>query len=471
MSRTNFGKGKGRVVEVKKIKMDYFIILADGEIYTKEAGGINSLPFTYEEVQEALIKKPHAKCVNISEDIREYNIIIKNNPLLEAEQQLVYSWKTEYSKRTIHGFCMPIKVGSNEEYIKKLEDILELYQKQIHKVAFKYIDNLESDVTRICKDLLRSLSLYLNGNRNLAGDTIASLIDSFRDDLFWISELDKSYAFRGVAPFSYLHHQGYEDKYKQILQMPIDFYRARTEKVTIRQDMVHIPYNLINYVKEQRFSLTNYPCLYLGTSSYDCWKECREPDLENFYISSFRANEAGKKLRIFNLAVSQELVNGFSMGLISEKERILIQISMIKLLPIVFATSFTVNDMSRKGEKYEYIISHLIMQSLAHLNVDGVAYLSKQGKNDFQYPEGVNLAIPVYDINEQKPYGNICKKFKITEPKAFKDILKYESNPIFTCYIQKAFKGHYEPIADNLDFARVDNNITTLEYDYPNFLI
>ena len=137
---------------------------------------------------------------------------------------------------------------------------------------------------------------------------------------------------------------------------------------------------------------------------------------------------------------------------------------MLKLLPIVFATSFSVNNEYRQ-EKYEYIIPQLIMQALSELNIDGVAYLSKQGKNDFQYPQGVNLAIPVLDISYEKEYGEVCNKFIITEPKGFKEYL--ESQTQSKSYINRAFSDYIITEKYNSDFqqySKVDNVISGEKY-------
>ncbi len=41
------------------------------------------------------------------------------------------------------------------------------------------------------------------------------------------------------------------------------------------------------------------------------------------------------------------------------------------------------------------------MNVLHKEGIDGIAYLSRQGTDDFQYPQMVCLAIPVTDINSR----------------------------------------------------------------------
>ena len=41
------------------------------------------------------------------------------------------------------------------------------------------------------------------------------------------------------------------------------------------------------------------------------------------------------------------------------------------------------------------------MRCASRIGIDGIAYLSMKGKDEFQYPQGVNLAILATDISEK----------------------------------------------------------------------
>lgn len=450
--------------------MDYWILLENGAplLKTEKINGVltNCIPYSFEEAQsykESLY--PNSKLINISEEIRQQGIEIGESHIFEQRQNIFHIWNTQFLDNNINGFSMPKYVCDNDSYLNELSSLFEKYKNEVQKIAFKHEENLVEDVTSNCDMLLQALNIYLDGDKNKAKTIISSLIKKYIDNTFWVSDLDKSYAFRGNAPFVDLHSEGYKKIYANMMCGDIDFYRARYGDVAKdKKQFLHIPYSLLNKVTEQRFSLKEQPCLYLGTSSYVCWTECRKPELENFYIAGFRANELGKKLKIFNLVASEPLANGiYSKGNDKEFNKEL-QNSMLKLLPIVFATSFSVNNEYRQ-EKYEYIIPQLIMQALSELNIDGVAYLSKQGKNDFQYPQGVNLAIPVLDISYDKEYGEVCNKFIITEPKGFKEYL--ESQTQSKSYINRAFSDYIITEKYNRDFqqySKVDNVISGEKY-------
>lgn len=453
--------------------MDYWILLEKGKPITKHEmrnGCLtNNLPFTYDEAME-LKNSEHinAKCINISEDIKKQEIVVDEKLPLEEEQKIFHAWHSNFLHNKIKGFSMPRIVSNNDDYIDELKKLFEEYKKEIQKIAFKYEENLVDDIKNNCDRIIKALRIYLSKDTNNAKIIISSLIKQYIEDPFWVSELDKSYAFRGLAPFADLHSEDYEEKYAYMMENDIDFYRARTEKVARdRKEVLHIPYENLHLIKEQRFSLNEQPCLYLGTTSYVCWTECRKPPLEKFYLAGFRANESGKKLKVFNLVASEALVNGIYQKGTDEPFRKELQISMLKLLPIVFATSFSVNSKDRE-EKYEYIIPQLVMQSLSELNIDGVAYLSKQGKDDYQYPQGVNLAIPVLDISNGNQYGEVCSKFVITEPKGFYEFKKNSTQKNETSYLNKAFKDYFttkEYNKCNKQYSLVDNSIAGEKYD------
>lgn len=80
--------------------------------------------------------------------------------------------------------------------------------------------------------------------------------------------------------------------------------------------------------------------------------------------------------------------------------------AIFQLTPLIIATSFVVRNSDNRNFKIEYIISHLIMNNLTKLKIDGVAFLSKKFKSDSQaHPLGVILAFPIFD--EKRIQSNI----------------------------------------------------------------
>ena len=61
------------------------------------------------------------------------------------------------------------------------------------------------------------------------------------------------------------------------------------------------------------------------------------------------------------------------------------------------------------------------MNVLQKVGIDGVAYLPRQGKDDFQYPQMVCLAIPINDSGENSEYGELINDFVMTSPFLYND--------------------------------------------------
>lgn len=146
---------------------------------------------------------------------------------------------------------------------------------------------------------------------------------------FFVNELDKSYSFRGIAPYIDLQRNGYEDVYREMRDQELSFFRVRTKKEIDKTDIsklthiVHLPYAMKGSASNMRFSRVGCPCLYLGTTTYVCCKECGwDASNEEMFAASFTPNEQGKKLRILNLTVSQALINGiYHKGIDDSKDK------------------------------------------------------------------------------------------------------------------------------------------------------
>lgn len=183
-----------------------------------------------------------------------------------------------------------------------------------------------------------------------------------------------------------------------IKNYPLSFFRARLNNSCLdKKDMLHIPFYNRELVSTQRFSIPGVPCLYLGTTSYVCWLEMDKPQDNIFNISSFKLP---KDLKILNLAIDTNLIKNQiqlvnqSSGKKKDNNTKLLNL-MIELMPLVYATSFSIKNTNRKF-KSEYIISQLIMQCLNELKIDGIAYISKKVKNSIlAFPQCINLAIPM----------------------------------------------------------------------------
>lgn len=450
----------------------YVILLENGKLVYKF--GVNAHGLTIEEVSNYIQENNllNAVVVDMIVDLSEMGIDINNAYRLSRDAALFQTWYNAFVNSTcINGFNMPQYANSNNDYRYRLREILNQYIKSISTIGFKHELNLVNDVKRICDDIITALDFEIQNNnndreyesQNLSEKILGNIINEYINDPFWVSELDKSYAFRGIAPLIQLHTQGNEAQYIEMLKDDLSFYRARKipknnkppQKIA---EMFHLPYNQKKSASTARFSISGQPCLYLGTTSFICCEELEynENDTDNdIYISSFRFNEKGKRMKILNLAVSVPLINGIYRRSSGDENRHQILLSMLRIFPLVIATSFHVAHSNVNESKYEYFISQVLMKIINQHGISGIAYLSKKGKNDFQYPHGVNLALPSVNIRMDQPYGELCKCMFISNPIAFSKC-DYNEN-LCKSYINKKYpryrKGEFENFTSKIYYS------------------
>ncbi len=345
-------------------------------------------------------------------DVKE---LLKNPVLVKINKDI-----DDALDNNLKDFSLPISVQSNEEYRTKVQQKLFEYKEDIRRPAFACKSETLEFIETECGVLLRALDNLIEGNEKLADEAIAHIFSLYKDNPFFVSELDKSYSFREIAPFDKFKSKGYEELYEKIMREELIFYRVRTKGRNDEGDikevkhMLHLPFSMRDKAYSGRFSLEGSPCLYLGKTTYVCSKETGWNEKDEMYASVFIPNDKGKSLKVMNLTISQELINGFynrpREG--ENEERRELWENMLKIFPLVIATSFF--DESNQKVKYEYLLSQALMRVANERGIDGIAYFSMRG--NFQFPYEVNLALPAVGISEKKEYSDICKGFKISKP-------------------------------------------------------
>ena len=337
----------------------------------------------------------------------------------------------------INGLNLPIVVKDKEKYIIELEDMFKKLKENMKKPAFEDEIGLGKEVEYNCDLILSALKKYNPECLDKFDDMVSIILKRYFDNNFAVSELDKSYAFKGVAAYDNLHSKCVgENFYNDMLQEEISFFRARlvgkTEKLCDIKEIISLPLSKCELVGDSRFSSKNKICLYLGVTSYVCAEECgynnnvikNEKDI---YMSAFKLNSEGKKLKILNLVISEDLINGIYDKNLDNSDRKTLQNDLIKIFPLILATSFVIEDEDTNKEKYEYLLSQSIVRTMKKVGIDGVAYLSMRTDGCSRHSHGVNLAIPMLD--EGKPGEYSYKYISCTKPvKMDEHIQTYEYN-------------------------------------------
>ena len=195
------------------------------------------------------------------------------------------------------------------------------------------------------------------------------------------------------------------------------FYRMRActdEYLFSKEELFHIPFDKRRKVSNQRFSLSGYPCLYLGSSIYVCWEELNRPQIDNANIVCIKSC---KPIQLIDLRIPDFIYD------VSDYYRI----------PLIIACSVQVQD-TMSPYKPEYVIPQALLHALIYMNykksedpsIDGIIYYSSRLRNpqrlfsiDSLYENIVLPTIKNVDTKRRKKYKFcpvLCEMFETTDP-------------------------------------------------------
>ena len=324
------------------------------------------------------------------------DILHKLHNELPENVRSIIEFDSEKNDRNMNGFPTITKCIGDEDIKYNLWERLEAYKQYFEdKIAFNADSQLLNEINNNIRYIKSAWEWYQKGDTNRATEQIELMLERYTSDDFFVTELKKAYGIKQIAGYDELKDKTCD--YSEMEQHSITLYRGRisAQMLSQRKEMLHRPYNKYERIPRQRFTCEGMPALYLSTTSYTSWLELNKPE-KNFYVSAFVPNERGERLRILNLVITEEMINGFynvqiDGNNIRRKE---LQDKMISFWPLVMATSYKHVDMCE--DKVEYIMPELVMRSLKKFEIDGVAYLSKHLEHDLQLQIGVNIVILIY---------------------------------------------------------------------------
>lgn len=405
---------------------------------------VNKRGFYESELRELQKMNEYKDCKSycIDEEIIKYKLC--NLESIDDEVKNFGCFIKAYNDNNLKGFSLPRQSTNNDGYRSDLEQLLFDYVKSLDCPAFAYEPGLLEEVRNEIGDILKALDYLINGEKQAADNIIKEILQGFLNNPFLVSELDNSYSFRCIAPYPEFWNEKCNEEYSKMMREDLTFFRVRILKeegaITNKEDMLHLPYSLSSRAKSMRFSEAHQPGLYLGTTTYVCCRECDWQNNEDMYASVFIPNSQGRKFKILNLTITQALINGiFDRNLCNDRTydvRHKLQVAMLKMFPLVIATSFSVKQ--DEEIKYHYLLSQALMRVVDTCGIDGIAYLSMKGVNEFQYPQGVNLAIPANDISEEKEFSSKCDGFSVLAPVLYEN----QVGNVEKSYINKIFEKH-----------------------------
>lgn len=290
--------------------------------------------------------------------------------------------------------------NSGDDFSVKLDNILEKYIDEIKK---KNMDKkIEEDLKLIKNKILDIVKTYLHGN-------IRSAYTAFYN--FWFGRKNNSST-------NQMYVEGFAKKYSFEYSLSENIlYRMRIVdkdsgfRKLESKELFHMPIHLRGKVKNFRYSINAYPCLYCGKSIYTCWMEMRRPHIEDFYITALRAKEP---LKLLDLRIDRKIQ--------LEND----ELKYLMLYPLIIACSIRVpTEHDNDTFKPEYIIPQILMHSLLaskQPEFDGIIYTSTQRDNSFDFSNNDELNDNVVLLPKYQDgiFGaNLKNKLEMTNPTSY----------------------------------------------------
>ena len=192
--------------------------------------------------------------------------------------------------------------------------------------------------------------------------------------------------------------------------------KGKSEEEVCSKDLLHIPYGSRHLARNERFSITGQPCLYLSTALNIAWKECGMPS--SFFYSKYVYDYKKDEVDPWHfLVLAKPQLYRDALCACTETDRLDFICRYLRTYPIVMACSIICN---HQGAPYkpEYVFPQLLMQWI-HRNNDtirGVIYYSCIHDTSLKRFNGFNIAIPAVDPNEEGYSRPILERFDLTNP-------------------------------------------------------
>lgn len=343
-------------------------------------------------------------------------------------------------------FKLPIVKGEGEVLIEILTQKFDKYIELLRDLddTDQYTDAILKEMPQIellCNSIREAVELYLKGSPYKA-------YSIFNEG---ISKLD-----------SYIYDSSMDFK-----NAPL--YRIRnTEKRHLdKRDIFHTPFESRGRVRNQRFSINGFPCLYFGSSIYACWEELNRPSFDNLHISSFKfLNEP----HILDLTFPVSKVKQRSTNSKPQNSDI---VNKIILFPLIISCSVK-NKNNTDIFKEEYIIPQILLEWVNNTTkIDAIKYSSLSLPNynldDYLF---INYVFPAKNHSKSGYCAHLRDMFELTDPISWnfaksvcvnnKSISERQHihnfkivYPIGSYYPHTEF-GHMEGIIKSMNFSKLE---------------
>lgn len=223
------------------------------------------------------------------------------------------------------------------------------------------------------------------------------------------------------------------------------------------KEMFHIPFEKRELTTNQRFSISGYPCLYLGSSIYGCWEELHRPDLD---LSNVVLLKNIERIRLLDLSIPK--LNLQTIGVYD-----------IYNIVLSLVCSLKVHNYNAPF-KPEYIIPQNVLSCLVTrnrqpgaLSFDGIRYTSTLygSRRCIFYDKSLfdNCVIPIKKSKKRGLCYGLCKMFEISQPTTM-SIDRLTRNSRGQMPIAPNDAGEYTPY-ELSEFGVLEDRLSKMELD------
>lgn len=224
-------------------------------------------------------------------------------------------------------YKFPKKLRKDSEYFAAVLQFMDTLIKDLSDNGIeKAFIEIAMEYRELIKDVLTN---YYSGDIVLAYTMIERLIKEYKSNGIIFSKLSKSYSFN--------YYVIENRKWDHFL-----FYRARVGDISNENkedSLKHTPFDMISKIGSNRFSIPGQPCLYLGSTSYDCWIEMGKPDDREYNVGCILLN---KDYEIMNLSTDIWILLGSMERLKEQVDKEM----MFKSYLLSQVTSYCVNEVN-----------------------------------------------------------------------------------------------------------------------------
>ncbi len=339
--------------------------------------------------------------------------------------------------------------GSFDEYVNKILDeyLDKIKQTNSNDPVIKSLQGNYLTISSLCENVKKIIQIYFKGYP-------VEAFQILRDTI------------KNIEPYFNVFLSS-QDITKNIFKNIYQLYRIRTSYVRklSHKDIFHIPFEFRYLVSGQRYSIPGLPCLYLGGSSYVCWKELGEPPTNTIHISQFELAE-NATIKILDLGykpadIIYDLKNEKKLG--DD-----FYLAYCIMWPLIAVSSI---EAKYKNANFfpEYIFPQLITQwiTFSENKCDGVRYFSTNVfEADYKgSPQPIcNFAFPVQSLESNGYCKTLASKFKFSEPLLWDDAAnssKQEHPRNDTNYLIKSDDGTLQFSIFVRDFIPVEWGLKT----------